>query len=333
MKALVTGGAGFVGRHVTCRLIRLGYHVTVVDNFYPGSGCLEPKEWMPHLQPDGARLKLVRDDCRSYFRHYDAHSEKFDVVVHLAAIVGGRLVIENDPLAVGVDLSIDAEFFYWLSRLTYRPSRVHYFSSSAAYPVAFQRAQGHRALTENMIQFNGEFIGQADLTYGWSKLTGEYLALLTSAKHGHHITCYRPFSGYGEDQDMTYPFPSILTRAVKGEVPMTVWGSGLQMRDFIYIEDCVDGMLRISENVGDGSGVNLSTGIPTSFNEFARLAWVCAHGSEAGFSVRNTASKPEGVFARYGDTSLQRKLGFEAGISLEAGIRKALSYWKACGRM
>jgi nucleoside-diphosphate-sugar epimerase len=330
MNAIITGGAGFVGRHVCCRLVKLGYTVTLVDNFYPGSGCLEPGQWMPHLQPDWSKVKVLRQDCRDFFRHNGAHSEKYDVVVHLAAIVGGRLVIEGDPLAVGVDLSIDAEFFYWLSRLKYHPHRIHYFSSSAAYPVAYQRAQGHRALTEDMIQFNGEFIGQADLTYGWSKLTGEYLAQLTHQKHGHHITCYRPFSGYGEDQDMTYPFPSILQRAVKSERPMTVWGSGHQMRDFIHIEDCVNGMLTSSEKVGDGSAVNLSTGIPTSFNQFAQMAWEAVHGSRDGVEVKNTATKPEGVFARYGSTKLQAHLGFVHRQSFEAGIRHCLSIWKQC---
>lgn len=330
-KALITGGAGFVGRHVCARLVKMGYEVTVVDNFYPGSGCLEPSRWLPHLRPEGSRVKLVRADCRQFFREYGAHSEKFDVVVHLAAVVGGRLVIEGDPLAVGVDLSIDAEFFYWLSRLSYHPRRVHYFSSSAAYPVAYQRAEGHRALTEDMIQFNGEFIGQADLTYGWSKLTGEYLALLVHQKHGHHVTCYRPFSGYGEDQDMTYPFPSVLMRAVNADKPMTVWGSGRQMRDFIYIDDCVEGMLRLSEKIGDGSGVNLSTGIPTSFNEFAAMAWEAVHGSRDGFEVRNTATKPEGVFARYGSTALQDQLGFRQPRSLELGIRRCLDIWRASG--
>src|SRR5580700_8476993 len=135
MKALVTGGAGFVGRHVVNRLVRLGYTVTVVDNFYPGSGCREPQQWMPHLRPNWEKVNLIREDCRDYFRKYGRHETQFDVVVHLAAVVGGRLVIENDPLAVGIDLSIDAEFFYWLSRLYYRPERIHYFSSSAAYPV------------------------------------------------------------------------------------------------------------------------------------------------------------------------------------------------------
>lgn len=331
MNALVTGGAGFVGRHVVSRFIQLGYDVTIIDNFYPGSGCLEPNNWMPHLRRDPEKLKVVRQDCRDFFKQYTKNSEKYDIVVHLAAVVGGRLVIENDPLAVGVDLSIDAEFFYWLSRLSYHPSRIHYFSSSAAYPVAYQRPVGHRSLTENMIQFNGEFIGQADLTYGWSKLTGEYLALLTCEKHGHHITCYRPFSGYGEDQDMTYPFPSILARAVRGEKPMTVWGSGQQMRDFIYIEDCVDGMLKISESVGNGAGINLSTGIPTSFNDYAQKAWLTVTGSDQNFEVRNTSAKPEGVFARYGDTTMQKSLGFSAKTSFDEGIRLALNYWKRYG--
>ncbi|HVV71902.1 MAG TPA: NAD(P)-dependent oxidoreductase [Verrucomicrobiae bacterium] len=331
MKALITGGAGFVGRHVCARLEKMGYAVTIVDNFYPGAGCVEPDRWMDHLQPNWSRVRLVREDCRQFFRHSSPRSDKYDVIVHLAAVVGGRLVIEGDPLAVGLDLSIDAEFFYWLSRLTYQPQRIHYFSSSAAYPVAYQRTTGHRALTEEMIRFHGEFIGQADLTYGWSKLTGEYLAQLTHQKHGHHITCYRPFSGYGEDQDSTYPFPSILGRALRGEKPMTVWGSGKQMRDFIHIDDCVEGMLTLGEQVGDGSAVNLSTGIPTSFNEFAGLAWEAVHGSRDGFAVRNTSAKPEGVFARYGSTELQHQLGFRHRLSLRAGIEHCLNLLRGTG--
>jgi nucleoside-diphosphate-sugar epimerase len=84
------------------------------------------------------------------------------------------------------------------------------------------------------------------------------------------------------------------------------------MRDFIYIDDCIEGMLAIGEHVGDGSGINLSTGISTSFNQYAQMAWETVHGSRAGFEVKNTSQKPEGVFARYGNTRLQRQHGFEA---------------------
>jgi len=333
MKVLITGGAGFVGRHVAARYAKLGYDVTIVDNLYPGSGGKHPSEWMPHLKVDLSRVKFIKDDCRDYFSCQPSNREKFDAIVHLAAVVGGRLVIENDPLAVAIDLSIDSEFFYWLSRLDYRPERIHYFSSSAAYPVAFQRPESHQLLKEEMIAFNGEFIGQADLTYGWAKLTGEYLASLTHKKHGHHITCYRPFSGYGEDQDMAYPFPSILARVLRGDQPITVWGSGRQMRDFIYIEDCIDGMLKIGETLGDGGGVNLSTGVPTSFNELARMAWSAVNDSDSEFRVKNTTSKPEGVFARYGSTEMQERLGFRYSTSLEAGISRCLRFWKDYGQL
>ncbi len=332
MNALVTGGAGFVGRHVVKRLVTMGYHVTIVDNFCPRSGCQEMDDWMPHLQPDRSRVALIRDDCRSFFRCDSSFSKEFDVIVHLAAVVGGRLVIENDPLAVAIDISTDAEFFHWLSRLKYKPRRVYYFSSSAAYPLAYQKPDSYRALSEHMISFDEGFIGQPDYTYGWAKLTGEYLARLTSKKHSLHITCFRPFSGYGEDQDMSYPFPAILKRAVNGENPMTVWGSGRQMRDFIYIEDCVDGMFIIGDKIGDGSGVNLSTGVPTSFTELARKMFQIANGPDPTLEVRPSSSMPEGVFARFGCTRLQSQLGFRYRYSIEDGIRICLKYWKDYGR-
>jgi nucleoside-diphosphate-sugar epimerase len=327
-RVLITGGAGFVGRHVTRRFLNLGFETTVVDNFSPGSGSLPVESWMEHLRPKGHEpFELIRDDCRNFFRAKQAKT--FDAVVHLAAVVGGRLVIEGDPLQVGLDLSIDAEFFYWLSRLSYRPERIYYFSSSAVYPIQYQRATDHRPLREDMVCFDGGFIGQPDLTYGWAKLTGEFLAKLTNEKHGQHITCFRPFSGYGEDQDFTYPFPSILRRAVAGETPITVWGSGRQMRDFIYIEDCIDGMLKIAERTGDASAVNLSTGIPTSFTELAQLAFRAAQGREV--EVTNTSDKPEGVFARYGSVDRQRECGFEARRSLADGVRLCLDYWSRYG--
>jgi len=119
-----------------------------------------------------------------------------------------------------------------------------YLSSSAAYPIKHQRHDHFELLTEDLISFESD-IGMPDLTYGWAKLTGEYLALLAYERHGIESAVYRPFSGYGEDQDDAYPFPSICKRAIecRNDSSMTVWGSGLQMRDFIHIDDCVAGIL------------------------------------------------------------------------------------------
>jgi GDP-L-fucose synthase len=186
-------------------------------------------------------------------------------------MVGGRAMIENRPLAVADDLSIDAEFWQWAEKA--RPTKTLCFSSSAAYPIKYQERSGYRLLEEDMIAFERD-IGMPDMSYGWAKLTCEYLARLAYRKHGLKSVCYRPFSGYGEDQDDTYPFPSIIKRALanRGKERLTVWGSGEQMRDFIHIEDCVDGVLATMDKIDDADAVNLSTGIYTSFKEFARMA-------------------------------------------------------------
>jgi GDP-L-fucose synthase len=166
------------------------------------------------------------------------------------------------------------------------------------------------------------------MSYGWAKLTHEYLAQLAFLKHGLKSVAYRPFSGYGEDQDDAYPFPSICKRAIQcvGQPVLTVWGTGEQMRDFIHIEDCVDGILKTMDQINDAGAVNLSTGILTSFRQFARTAaQICGYDPE----VRGTSDKPAGVFARGGDTAKQRSLGFRATIDFRTGIEHAISSY-AC---
>ena len=164
------------------------------------------------------------------------------------------------------------------------------------------------------------------MTYGWSKLTMEYLSRLAFERHGLKSVVYRPFSGYGEDQHENYPFPSICRRVLdnQGAEVINVWGSGRQMRDFIHIEDCVTGILATMDKVEDGSAINLSTGRLTSFIEFVEIATgILGYAPQ----VKGTSNKPEGVFALGGDVELQESLGFKAKRSFEDGIRVALEYF------
>lgn len=320
-KILITGGAGFVGRHFCRRFLEAGDEVHVVDPIAEHTGGVAPEDGWPLFDPrDFKGFRFVRRDCRRWFE--DSGEGGFDYVLHLAAMVGGRMMIEHNPLAVADDLSIDAEFWQWAKAT--RPAKSLYFSSSAAYPIKLQRKDDYVLLREDMITFEDD-IGMPDMTYGWAKLTGEYLARLAFQKHGLKSVVYRPFSGYGEDQDMSYPFPSICKRALdnKGAPSIHVWGSGLQMRDFIHIEDCVDGVLRTMDQIDDGAAVNLSTGRYTSFIELARMA-----ARAAGYDpeVTGMSDKPEGVFARGGDTDLQRRMGFTPRIVLEDGVRRALAH-------
>lgn len=322
-KILITGAAGFVGRHFTRHFLEAGDVVHAVDNIVPLTGGVDPAAGWPIFDPRGfGNFHFYNEDCREYFKRVD--DTDFDYAFHLAAMVGGREMIERNPLAVAEDLAIDADYWRWAKRTN--PKKTICFSSSAAYPVKHQRAKGYKLLREDMIDL-GDDIGMPDMSYGWAKLTHEYLAKLAYEQHGIKSVVYRPFSGYGEDQDDHYPFPSICKRvlAERGAKVLKVWGTGDQMRDFIHISDCVAGVIKTMDQIDDARAVNLSTGIYTSFKQFAKLA---AKGAGYDAEVVGMSDKPAGVFARGGDTAFQKQLGFTYTLSFEEGIRRALAYYQ-----
>jgi nucleoside-diphosphate-sugar epimerase len=320
-KALITGGAGFVGRHFSRILLERKFEVHVVDSFYPGSGAISPLSIWPLFNPlDFSEFHFHEIDCRDYFDQNSTTS--FDLVIHLAAVVGGRLVIEHNPLAVADDLSIDSQFWKWAIKS--KPGRIIHFSSSAAYPIKYQTRSGHIELSEKLISFDGD-IGMPDLTYGWAKLTSEYLSRIAGQLHDLNIATFRPFSGYGEDQDLNYPFTALCKRALQSRGDeFQIWGSGEQLRDFVYIDDLVLGVLDSHEALSWNTPMNISSGIGTSFLQLSRFI-LSAIGKES-IPVRVERDKPEGVFARVGNRDLQDQYGITLPTSLEQGILKTLNY-------
>ena len=346
-RVLVTGGCGFVGRHLVGRLAAEGGNeIWIVDNLSTGKA---PADWeVPQLAPrgedGGVALFVAGRETAVRFIRADfvavAQAElgmtpslglaplpAFDEVYHLASVVGGRNVIDNDPLAVGIDLAIDSTFFLWAAKVS-RPARILYASSSAAYPVDLQEAGGSRALVEADIAFDRR-MGLPDYTYGWSKLTGEYLGRIAHEKYGLSVGVVRPFSGYGEDQDIVYPFPAIALRVAARRDPVRVWGSGHQTRDFVHIDDACDACLLVCRGVSDARAFNIGSGVATSFLTLARRM-VELEGYDA--PVLGTEGKPVGVAERYSDAALiARELGWRQTITLDDGIRRALDY--ARGRL
>ena len=299
-RALITGDRGFLGRHFKEELKSRGYEVTGLDTKASSA-----------------------QDCREIFRrelllrgpnHITPH---FDLVVHCAAVVGGRETIENDPLATAESLSIDAEMFRWAA--VARPGRVLYFSSSAAYPVAYQTPDnGDMALMEDLIDLP-RVTWEPDEVYGWSKLTGELLADRLR-KTGVPVTVVRPFSGYGSDQDESYPFRAILERVKRREDPLEIWSDGT--RDWIHVDDVVAGSLAVVES-GTEDPVNLCTGRPTSFTNLVRLMAAASPAYATPPAIGVLMDKPAGVAYRVGDP--ERMLSFYTPkVSLEQGVRRAL---------
>jgi nucleoside-diphosphate-sugar epimerase len=285
MKILITGDAGFVGRAF-------------------------------HRHFDGKRheidgVDLVNGlDARDFFR---TNETTYDLVIHLAAVVGGRKKIEGEPLSLAVDLAIDADLFAWALRT--KPKRVVYFSSSAAYPTTMQELGQMNRLIESDI--NLADIRNPDLTYGWAKLTGEMLA--THARdQGLKVSVFRPFSGYGSDQDLDYPFPSFIQRTINWQDPFQVWGDGNQVRDFIHIDDIVRAVMAGIE--ADVDVANLCTGRATSFNDLAAMCM-----KEIGYQapIEHLTAEPVGVQFRVGDPTKMLTF-YKPKISLEQGIFEAL---------
>lgn len=250
-------------------------------------------------------------DCRDFFKE---STEQFDLVIHLAAVVGGRMLIEGNPIAVATDLSIDSEMFNWAVR-TNQP-RIVYFSSSAAYPIDLQEEGMQFRLMESDI--NLDIIRNPDMSYGWSKLTGEMLAAY-ARKQGIAVHVFRPFSGYGEDQDLDYPFPSFIKR-VKDKVPeFEIWGDGTAVRDFIHIDDICEAVMKAVE-LDIQEPINLGMGEGTSFNELAKMVMAIS-GHEV--PIKHHTDKPVGVMYRVSDNKKMLEF-YQPKISLHEGIKRSL---------
>lgn len=307
MIAVVTGSAGFLGRHFVQALEASGDYEYVMAIDLPAG-------------PDDR-------DALEFFRT-DAH--RWDLLIHCAAVSPHRAAIDGRALDVGAGgLELDAAMFKWAART--KPGRVVYFSSSAAYPVGFQAGHVPYRLAEadgdpdqpvsaGLLEAMGTFGPFApDAIYGAVKVMGERLAK-AYRRTGGAVTVVRPFSGYGEDQSGDFPFGAFRDRARRRQDPFMVWGDGTQVRDWVHVDDVVGAVLAAVEREIDGP-VNICTGIGTSMAELA-----AAFAEEAGYSPRFVfmADKPAGVLYRVGYPSLLNEF-YVPKVTIREGVRRALA--------
>jgi nucleoside-diphosphate-sugar epimerase len=293
--ALVTGAAGFVGRHMTAELNRRGWTVVRAD----------PEDGL---------------DALNIFR--SATSTRYDLIVHAAASAPHRAAIDGEAEHFARNVHLDAAMFDWAVRTG--QGRVLYLSSSAAYPIELQDSPiwgppdspVWHVLAEDDIQLDDA--SEPDAAYGWTKLTGERMAEAARRK-GLPVTVVRPFSGYGEDQSENFPFRAILERVKRREDPLTIWGDGEQVRDWIHIDDVVAGALAVAES-GTDEPVNLCTGIGTSMLGLAKLA---CHLARHVPRVELLTGKPAGVAYRVGDPTRFHQF-YKPTVTLAEGVARAL---------
>lgn len=297
MRALVTGSAGFLGRHFVKALRSRQYNVTEVDVH-----------------------GLFR--AESVFGGNYAAGKVFDLVVHCAAVESHRAAIDGQPMHLAQNLMLDSAMFEWAVRSGQK--RVLYISSSAAYPIDLQgHSDSWYRLQENAIgirhgQIYNADVGLPDAGYGWLKLTGERLAA-DAARAGLPVHVVRPFSGYGEDQGENWPFGAFAARARRREDPFTIWGDGSQVRDWIHVTDLVTGALAVVD-ADERRPVNLCTGSGTSMADLVQL--FC---KTAGYSpdIDLRADQPAGVAYRVGDPTRMQEI-YQPKIGVDEGVARAL---------
>ena len=315
---LITGGCGFVGRHLVKDLLAEGSDVWALDNLFTGK---HPDTWLEGYvkrrengravyEREGQRFVFIQQDAIDFFRN-QLHAApamtlpNFEEVYHLAAVVGGRAVlIEQDPMLVATNHVIDALFFQWAVKNRERIGSILYMSTTVSYPFALQDRARHVAMKEEYLNPRGHgTIGLPDSIYGWIKIAGEYLGVLAHDRYGLSVVCARGFTGYGEDQNLDYPIPAIASRAALRDNPLTVWGSGDQ-----------------------GRGLNIGLGQLTTFKEVARIM---AEIEGYAPQIKGLVGKTEGSFAVYADTTLLKSLGWQARYTLREGFARVLAKAKS----
>jgi nucleoside-diphosphate-sugar epimerase len=219
--------------------------------------------------------------------------EKWDVVVHLAA----NIINVHDRGKIGMrafdDLELDIKMCQWLERNP--PAKTAVIMSSCA------------------LDFPED-------PYCTVKITLESFAQCLH-RQGVPLVILRPFSGYGGDQSFEYPFRAILGRARRREDPLVVWG-GSQVRDWVHIDDLTGAIVYGIDHFPRGVPVQIGTGIGTDFFSLAKLM-----ADTVGYKpvISGDATKQSSSPRRVAEPSLARKYGWNATISLEQGIQRALN--------
>jgi GDP-D-mannose 3',5'-epimerase len=313
-KCLVTGGAGLIGSHLVKRLVKEGAIVTVVDNCSSGD--------VRNLEEVIRNIRFIKADLRDKKVAFKVTKNQ-DYVFHLAANMGGIGYITK----VGADIMRDNLLMniHMLEASVANKVKRFFFSSSACvYPVEKQKIPDVIPLKEDdAIPANpNEF-------YGWEKLVTEMACEAYSKDYGLDVRIARFHNVFGEAYTAFDPdrgkAPAHLIRKVilYPKERFVVWGDGKQTRSFLYVEDCIEGVLKLMES-DYTKPINIGSDRLVTIEELAKII-IRISGKD--IKIEYDLTKPQGVRGRNADLTTARKvLNWYPKISLEDGLKKVY-YW------
>lgn len=299
MKCLVTGGAGFIGSHLVDRLLKVGHEVTVIDNF-----CKGKRENLP-IHPN---LKVCHADI------FDVITQEFsgmDIVFHLAALTRPQESIENPQDTSNVNIMGTLKVFTHCAK--YNIPKVIFMSTTGLYG------------TQELIPTPETASPHPMSPYALTKLVGEEYGKLFARLHQLNINYIRPFNVYGPRQNPKGSYaavvPTFIDQLSKDQTP-SITGDGNQSRDFIYVDDIVELLMKAALTTTSGEVFNGGSGTTTPINTlYALIAKLLGKNIDPIY-IPAVFEPP----VTQGDISKAREmLGWEPRVSLEDGLRMTIN--------
>jgi GDP-L-fucose synthase len=302
-RVMVTGGGGFLGQHVVARL-----------------AAEEPREiFVPRSADYDLRDRRAIERALVEGRP--------DVIIHLAAVVGGIGANRENPGRFFYDNAIMGIELMEQARV-YGVDKFVAVGTVCAYPkftpVPFRE--------ENL--WNG-YPEETNAPYGLAKKMLLVQAQAYRQQYGFNAIYLIPVNLYGPgdkfDPASSHVIPALIKKCVdareRGDDVLDVWGTGNATREFLYVEDAADGIVLAAEGYDGSEPVNLGTGIEVTIRELVGLI-----AEYTGFRgrIRWDTSKPDGQPRRMLDTSRARDLfGFRARTSFQVGLRESIAWYQA----
>ncbi|MDA1260260.1 MAG: GDP-mannose 4,6-dehydratase [Planctomycetota bacterium] len=311
---LLTGAAGFIGSHLTERLLLAGCAVTGIDNFDPYYLTRDKRENLGvALAHPGFRLLQADLRDRAALDRALAEHGPFDAVAHLAARAGVRASFE-DPKAYE-DLNLGGTRVL-LEALDARDSAANlvFGSSSSVYGDSAGPFREDQPLGEPLSP------------YAATKQACERHLEAVHRRSGREISIMRLFTVYGPRQRPDMAIPRFAARLLRGEA-VEIYGDGASLRDYTYVSDIVDGLVRALSTPAACRSYNLGSNSPVRLDDMlARLA-----------AVLDRAPRAEHVVQPPGDAALtwasidraRTELGWEPRVSFEEGLRRSAGWLRA----
>jgi UDP-glucose 4-epimerase len=299
-KAIVTGGAGFIGSHLAEGLTGRGYQVVILDDLSTGKmdnikGLLD-KNSVTFVQGSIAELPLLR-------KLFD----KADCVFHQAAISSVQKSIE-DPLTTS-EANATGTLNVLLAARDSSVKKVICASSAAVYGDISTPLQ-----KEDMLP-------NPQSPYAATKLAGEYYCQAFQAVYGIPAVSLRYFNVYGPKQDPNSDYAAVIprfTKRVSEGKSLIIFGNGKQTRDFVFVSDVVQANILAAES--DATGIfNIARGQRASINELASLV-ISVMNKDVG--IIHKEPRPGDIKHSLADISKARSFGYEPQYGLEQGLRK-----------